>query len=129
MSAATWAIDELERVLGPDTVRSPRAEYVGGEWDYLNSLSRRAKRRLIGGRYLTAAGLAPDVAADIICDAVAECETIDDAMAWYVNISRSAMEQKRRIAVKREYQRRLARARAAGQDSVHYHRLAISLGL
>ena len=129
MSAATWAIDELDRVLGPDTIRAPRAEFVGGEWDYLNSLSSRAKRRLIGGRYLTAGGLAPDVAADIICDRVAECETLDSAMGWYVSMSRTAMAQKRRLAAKRQYKRRLDRAIAAGQDSVHYHRLFLSLGI
>lgn len=127
--AETWAIDELWRVLGADVVRSPRREYTGGEWDYLKSLPLATRRRLIGGRYLLADGLAPDVAADIICAAVPECETTCDAMEWYVRTALTAIVQTRKVAEQRRYRARVQRAHDAGQDSYHYHRLAKSIGL
>lgn len=125
----TWAIDELERVLEGNTVRSPRAEYVGGEWDHLKALPLPLKRRLIGGRYLTSGGLLPDQAAELVRDKVAGVDTTCDAMAWYVSTCRAAIDQTRRVAEQRRYAARVKRAAAAGQDSYHYHRLARTVGV
>lgn len=83
-------------MLGYDTVRSPRRGDAGGEWDYLRALPDRTKRQLRGGRFLTAYGLEPDIAGDLIAEQVPGVATTCDAMEWYVTTCRQVLADRAR---------------------------------
>jgi hypothetical protein len=99
----TWAIDELDRVMGAETVRFPYKNaklhgQTGGEWNYLQSLSDKVRWSLNGADMLTPYGMLPDVAADWITDRVAGLDgSTDAAMAWYVKTCKVALQQKRAL--------------------------------
>lgn len=94
--ADTWAIDELDRVMGNLTVRYPRKGMVGGEWDYLMGLPGHIKRSMRSTGDLSPHGEDPDVAAVHISNAVPGIDDdTDAAMEWYVKTCRAALQQRR----------------------------------
>lgn len=101
----TWALNELDRVMGGDVVASGPVG-PGGEWDAIRGIPLRRRRCLIGALYLTPTGLRPDVAAEIIAQRVAGINSIDDAMEWYVRTALTAVGE-RRIASRLRRRKRL----------------------
>lgn len=122
-----WALSELDRVVGPEALASSPGPRNWPEWDYLYSLPRRTRRRLIGAGYMRRGGMQPDLLADVIVPRVAEVETIDDAMEWYVKTCLTAITERRLLAHRR---RHLAVARRNGHQTYYQHRTeyARSLG-
>lgn len=114
---------ELHRVCGPDVLRSPRREYVGGEWDAFKALPSRQVRRLIGAGWLRRTGEAPDVLAERIIDQVAGVDTVCEAVTWYISAAGTAMREQRAERWRRQFRNRDRRADRLGFGSYHYHRL------
>ncbi len=126
MSREPWALDELDRVLGGERPRPPRASDSSGESDPFRAYSRRTIRSLIGGGWFARGGIGHDELADMIARAVPGCEHPDDAVAWYVHACRTAQNERRCERHRRQYRARDRRARELGFPSHWYHRLAVS---
>lgn len=118
-----WALDELERVLGGETLRSSLLGQTGGEWDSLRLLPARTRRRLIGARYATPGGLAPDQLAELVRGRVAGIHTTDDAIMWYVRTCLTAIDEARLLAGRR---RKLAVARRNGHLTYYQYRTELA---
>ncbi len=132
-----WALDELDRTVGCETLATKPGPYAGGEWDYLLSLPKRTLRRLRGARRMTRGGVGPDQLAELIIGKVHGIETTDDAMVWYVRASLVAIGEARREAHRRRhldvarrtghktyYGRRVDQARRLGYPSLYAMRKA-----
>lgn len=119
-----WAGDELERVLGPNTVATwNRDRGSGGEWDALKAVPLRHRQRLTSAGYMSKRGLLPDVAADIICQHVGGIDDIDAAMRWYIRTATEALAQRRR---ENHYRRHLQVAREYGDDTYYARRARLA---
>lgn len=115
----TWALDELDRVMGGDAIASRPAARAGGEWDALRALPKRTRRVLIGAGYLRPHGLQPDVAADLIQAAVPGVGSVDEAIGWYVRTCIAAIAESRTAAGRR---RRAQLARRSGHATYYAYR-------
>jgi hypothetical protein len=124
-------------VVGPETHRSAPGAHPGGEWDPWWSLSRRQRRRLIGGGFATARGLMPDRLADLI---ESRHPGLHGAcpIEWYYRTALRVLDERRRAARRdsrqrlaerhghrTEYQYRTAQARANGHASLWHQRRAM----
>lgn len=128
MSSA-YALDELDRVLGNERLRSPGARRGGrsgpwDEYDVLRQMSRRTIRRLIGAGYLRRRGAVHDEVAEIILARVPGLSSPDEAISWYCTTALVAIGEARREARARVYRRRVRRAHAAGYRSFHHQRVS-----
>ena len=100
-----WALDELERVVGAEGLASSPGRHAGGEWDYILSLPRCTRRRLVGAGYMRRTGMSPDELEALIVPRVSGVETTDEAMAWYVRTCLVAIGERRTLARRRRHHR------------------------
>lgn len=118
-----FALGEIDRVLGDDRLRAPGRGLIHDEFDVFAQLPARSTRRLAGAGFLTAGGLAHDVAADLIIERVAEVHWFGEAIQWYVRTALEACREVRVAAHARQFQARDRRARRDGFGSYYYQRL------
>lgn len=123
-----YALDELERVMGSETVRHPihmHKVYGGGEWDCLHALPRDVKRTLTGAQFLTPNGLHPDQAFMLI-EQHKNVPDVDAAIEWWVGMCLAAIRQRRRNAHWRRHHRLAVRN---GYTSYWHYRKARAIEL
>lgn len=118
-----WALDELDRVVAGEALASRPRPNGEPEWDYLRDLPKRTLRRLRGAGCMRSGAMPPDLLADLIVSRVADCETIDDAMEWYVKTCLVAIDEARVLARRR---RHLNVARRNGHSSYYQYRTALA---
>jgi len=127
----------FEDITGGLRLKSRPRGHRGGEFDALEAINPRTRRRLAGAGYTTPHGEPPDVLAEVIGAALGRDMSTDDAVAWYVRQAVHVLTV-RRIHAHRIRHQRVARrhgrptyyahrdacARAAGHRSLYHYRLA-----
>ena len=128
----------FEDATGGLRLKSRPRGYRGGEYDWLDKVPARARRRLAGAGYISARGDAPDVLTDTInASGLLPPMSLDAAMSWWWRTALFTLDARRRHAHQVRHQRvarahghrtyyahRDACARAAGHRSLYHYRLA-----
>ena len=114
-----YALDELDRVVGSERLASSPGPRNGPEWDGLRLMNPRKLHRLRGARWMVPGAMQPDQLAEVIVPRVADVESIDDAIEWYVKMCLIAIDEARTAAGRR---RRGKLARRNGHPTYYAYR-------